>query len=126
MTSKKKWTAEELAILRKNYPQHGLQWDGWQSLLPRRSKRGIYRQAYALGLTGGEGPVPKPKPVAFRGIVNPRVIASKDPYEDYILACMKSGLTPSQVDSKLKWTPGKTVLVLTARWYRLKSGGYFA
>lgn len=127
MTVGSRWTDEEHAILAKNYPQHGRHWDGWKTLLPGRSVSAIYQQAYSSGLTGvfeEEKPKPEPKKAKARQVI--RVRATKDPYEDYVLACMKSGLTPSQVDSKLKWKPGKTVLVLTTRWYRLKSGGYLA
>ena len=41
-----------------------------------------------------------------------------DPNERYVLACMRAGLTPTQIDRKRHWWSGTTIRILTERWAR--------
>ena len=40
-----KWTEEELATLRKYYPEHGPSWFRWRELLPGRTRDAIQLRA---------------------------------------------------------------------------------
>ena len=44
-----KYTPRELEIIRRYYPLHGPDWDGWSNLLPGRGKRGIASKAAEIG-----------------------------------------------------------------------------
>lgn len=47
------WSPEEEATLREHYPAHGREWDGWELLLPGRTRRAIAVQATRLGVRCG-------------------------------------------------------------------------
>ena len=49
------WTDEEDAALYENYPAHGISWDGWERLLPRRSRQSISVRAVNLGIRCEKG-----------------------------------------------------------------------
>ena len=44
------WTRAELDALRRLYPSHGRNWDGWARLLPGRSGPAISARASRLGV----------------------------------------------------------------------------
>lgn len=44
-----RWTPEEDAVVRENYPSHGGAWDGWSRLLPGRTVEAVRVHAYKLG-----------------------------------------------------------------------------
>ncbi len=44
------WSAEEDAKLVANYPKYGLKWDGWDDLLPGRTRGSIGIRANKIGL----------------------------------------------------------------------------
>lgn len=46
----KRWTADEIDVICKNYPNHGPAWKGWSELLPGRSPKSIERKAHGMGL----------------------------------------------------------------------------
>jgi hypothetical protein len=97
------WSKDEIAVLKAHYPEHGMRWVGWESLLPDRSEREIGRKANSLKL---RPPVPRKM----------RPKARPDDSEVKVLFLMRSGLTPSQIDSKMHWVPGRTIKILKARW----------
>lgn len=117
MASGEDWSEDEKQAMMLYYPEHGGKWEGWKDLLPGRTLYSIYTHARRYGLTNSREKPPKRVRVRRAGVT----ISVKDPYEDYILACMAGGMTPSQVDSKMKWTPGKARLILSERWLRLKN-----
>lgn len=45
----KRWTPEEDAVVLEHYPRRGMKWDGWDELLPRRSRNAIRVRAHSLG-----------------------------------------------------------------------------
>lgn len=46
-----KWTRDEETILAQYFPRHPIDWDGWDELMPNRSRSSIRTHAYAMGLT---------------------------------------------------------------------------
>lgn len=109
MANRTAWSNDEIKALKLYYGQYGGRWDEWKTLLNHRSESSIYACAKRLGLTHEKKPSNPP--------LN-SFIPGEDPYEEYILACLRGGMTTSQVDKKMKWTPGKARLVLTTRWKR--------
>lgn len=45
-----KYTDADVALLRRYYPEHGPNWDGWHELLPGRSAQGIGHAARKRGI----------------------------------------------------------------------------
>ena len=45
-----RFTAAEDAALRRLFPEHGADWDGWADALPGRSGRAIVLRAFRLGI----------------------------------------------------------------------------
>lgn len=109
------WSADEDAILRAHYVEHGRCWAGWESLLPGRSQNSLASRARRLGLYVTDrheefvrrGPKPKPRP-------RPQ----EDPMERRILRLMAGGMTASEIDKAHGWVPGRTTQILTERWKR--------
>lgn len=97
-----KWSEEEKEVLLRLYPEHGAAWDGWRELLPGRSYDAIRGKAVKLNV-GTREPTPRVPP---------------DPNEGRVMACMRCGMTPSQIDRREKWWPGTTKRILTSRWER--------
>lgn len=50
-----KWTEAEVDTLRENYRGHGSEWDGWDELLPGRSRGAICVKASDMGLRKDRG-----------------------------------------------------------------------
>lgn len=46
-----RWTKDEEAILTQYFPRHPIDWEGWDELLPNRSRSSIRNHACAMGLT---------------------------------------------------------------------------
>lgn len=44
------WTPEEDVLLRQCYPWHTHRWEGWETLLPGRTRRAIQARASRIGL----------------------------------------------------------------------------
>ena len=109
------WSEEEDSILKAHYAERGHKWIGWESLLPGRTPNSIYRHARSIGLGWmRERTIKKARPKKQ----NP-VTRTRDPYEGYVLECLEHGMAPSDVDRQMKWTPGKTRLIMTSRWERM-------
>ena len=49
------WSDEELRTLEEKYSEHGPAWLGWETLLPKRSKRAIATKASDLKLQAPQG-----------------------------------------------------------------------
>ena len=95
------WSADELAILMAHYQDNGPGWVGWESLLPGRSQRAIEAAARRVGVAKT---VRKP----------PRVMG--DPARAMVVKLMAEGMTPSQIDRKMLWRPGRTIGMLKRMW----------
>ena len=50
-----RWTEAEVDTLRENYQGHGSEWDGWDELLPGRSRGAICVKASDMGLRKDRG-----------------------------------------------------------------------
>lgn len=46
-----RWTKDEETILAQYFPRHPIDWEGWDELMPNRSRSSIRTHAYAMGLT---------------------------------------------------------------------------
>lgn len=46
-----RWTKDEEAILARYFPRHPIDWEGWDELLPNRTRSSIRTHANAMGLT---------------------------------------------------------------------------
>lgn len=44
----RRWTEEEEEIVRREWPDHGETWDGWDQLLPGRSRAAIRGAAHRM------------------------------------------------------------------------------
>ena len=101
------WSDDEVRALRRNFPEHGARWEGWDSLLPGRSVIAIRHKARSLGFYSEE----------FMYANMPKE-TSRDPSERYIIKRMKEGIPPTQIDKECKWVPGRTVMILKSMWGR--------
>lgn len=117
-----KWSLDEEAIVKAHYEEHGPHWVGWESLLPDRTEAAIQRKAGILGIKS-KAPIKRKRPkkpdvtyVELRHNVVAEV--TPDPMEKPILAMMRAGMTPAQIDRKMKWRPGKTAHILSEMWKR--------
>lgn len=45
-----RWTRDEEAIIADYFPRHRIDWEGWDELLPNRTKESIRAHAYAMGI----------------------------------------------------------------------------
>lgn len=106
------WSKDEDEILKAHYADRGSCWEGWESLLPGRTNNAISNRANSLGLLR-KGASRQKKPMKM-----PSARRTRDPYESYILSCLEDGMTPADIDAKMKWHPGRTVQILTERWER--------
>ena len=46
------WTEEEKETVRREYPVHGRNWDGWVEVLPGRTRIAVADMAHSLGIKG--------------------------------------------------------------------------
>ena len=102
------WSEDETAIIKAHYDEHGASWDGWEMLLPGRSRSSITKKAHRLKM---ERAVNAKK----RG---PKARKAADSREAVVLRMMKQGLSPSQIDKKMRWVPGRTKMIVIDRWRR--------
>lgn len=117
------WSEVEDNVVRQFYTRHGSKWAGWSEVLPNRTTRAISARAARLGVPSPPRPEPKPKRVRKNPKVDERHIKfdytkEPDPNERYVLACMREGLTPTEIDKKRHWWSGTTIRILTERWAR--------
>jgi hypothetical protein len=110
------WTRDELNILRTHYNSRGCEWDGWRSLLPNRTNGAIRHKAFDLGIKS-ERDAPRAAPPRRRKPMRSRMYIA-DGSERYVLAKLKDGLTPSEIDKTRRWTPGRTKMILMEMWRR--------
>lgn len=45
-----RWTRDEEAIIADYFPRHRMDWEGWDELLPNRTKESIRAHAYVMGV----------------------------------------------------------------------------
>ena len=109
------WGAEEEAVLVANFDEHGGRWEGWNALLPGKSANSIASKARRLGL---ERHRPAHKPRARRVVVTPPARATPDPMERPVMAMMARGMTPGQIDARMRWVPGRARQIVTEMWSR--------
>lgn len=57
MTAGERWTPEEDEAIRKFFPQHGADWDGWERLVPGRTRSAIKGRANRLCVRTDDAPV---------------------------------------------------------------------
>ena len=119
------WTDAEVEMLKLYYPKHGIAWDGWAEVLPKRTVRAIQRKANSGGLVVEE----RRKPTRPANVKRPDVFdthkykpqpRSADPAELFVMRKMSEGMTPTQIDRERGWWPGRTIQILTERWAREK------
>lgn len=108
------WSEVEDNAVRQFYPRHGSKWAGWSEVLPNRTTRAISARAARLGVPRRERKEPQGDE-RHRKVSMERI---PDPNEKYVLACMRAGLTPTQIDRKRHWWSGTTIRILTERWAR--------
>ena len=107
------WSEVEDNAVRQFYPRHGSKWAGWSEVLPNRTTRAISAQAARLGV-----PRVRKNPKVDERHIKFDYTKEQDPNERYVLACMRAGLTPTQIDRKRHWWSGTTIRILTERWAR--------
>lgn len=114
------WTEAEENAVRVYWPEHGPHWDGWQEVLPTRSIGAIRTKASRIGVS--EPPERKPRKKRKEAVRQYRhtYASTPDPYEGYVLNMMDRGMTPEQIDEKMKWYPGTARRILSERWAREK------
>lgn len=117
------WSDAEDNAVRQFYPRHGSGWVGWSEVLPTRSPKAISSRAQRLGVPPPARP--KPRNQKRKGVrqADERhrktiIVKEADPNEKYVLACMRAGLTPTEIDRKMHWWPRTTMRILTERWAR--------
>lgn len=108
---------EELA-LREFYPRHGPQWEGWDEVLPRRTRHAIMQRAAKLGL---RAPIIRSK----RNVEDGGDEGRMPPHEceRMVRRLMRKGLTPSQIDHQMRWMPKTAANILKYMWARDKEKG---
>lgn len=118
------WSEVEDNAVRQFYARHGPKWVGWSEVLPNRTPRAISARATRLGVKGPPRPEPKhprrerKKPEGDERHYSVGAAREPDPNEKYVLACMRSGLTPSEIDKKRHWWSGTTIRILREKWER--------
>ena len=105
------WSKEEVLILSENYEGHGSGWSGWSELLPNRTKNAIQTKALKIGLTKS---TTHGKSRSSDTYQPPRRTA--DPYAKVILRMLEQGMTTSEIDSHMRWYPGRAKYILTQHW----------
>lgn len=118
----KSWSLDEVAIVKAHYEEHGPHWAGWESLLPDRTDRAIQRKANLLGLKS-KAPIKRkrakrPEVTYIESRHNVVADVTPDPMEKPILAMMRDGLTPTDIDRKMRWSRGKAAYILSEMWKR--------
>lgn len=118
------WSDTEDSMIIVYYQKFGPSWVGWGEVLPNRSYRAIKERARRLGVAASRQPrkaepdSPRRDKGADRRHYKLRVPRRPDPNEKYVLACLKAGMTPTEIDRKRHWFPRTTIRILTERWAR--------
>lgn len=107
------WSEVEDNAVRQFYPRHGSKWAGWSEVFPNRTTRAISARAARLGV-----PRVRKNPKVDERHIKFDYTKEQDPNERYVLACMREGLTPTEIDKKRYWWSGTTIRILTERWAR--------
>lgn len=113
----KPWGEFETLALREFYPRHGSQWEGWDDVLPNRTRHAIADKAARLSVRAA--------PKTTRGTLGTSVDTGPTPpseYEKTVTRLMERGMSPTQIDTKMHWVRGTTVAILTNRWKGDDSG----
>ena len=119
------WSDDEIAILRAHYEQRGPSWDGWESLLPDRSKHSIRSCAMRIGVNSPQmdcdGVPLREKRARERKQRRERErLRPPDPREQEVSALMHKGIEPSRIDKLQGWADGTARAVMTKKWLREK------
>lgn len=118
------WSEVEDNVVREFYARHGPKWIGWPEVLPNRTLRAISARAARLGVKGPPRPErkrPRRKRNEPQGDGRHHKVSvekTPDPNEKYVLACMRAGMTPTEIDRKRRWWSGTTIRILTEMWAR--------
>lgn len=108
------WGEFETLALMEFYPRHGPQWDGWDDVLPNRTRHAIIQKAAKLDL---KAPIVRSKrnvEEQDEGRMPPRE------YERTVTKLMGEGLSPTQIDQRMHWVPSTAASVLREIWRRDK------
>lgn len=111
----KRWTKDESMRLLKFYPEHGLSWDGWKTMLPDKTRKSILNKAIRMGLKRRKKHPKKKEIVKVNSTVN---FNPPDPYEDVVIAYMSAGFPPSEIDERMGWFRGSAGLIMSNMWKR--------
>ena len=110
------WGQFETLTLMEFYPRHGPQWEGWDDVLPNRTRSAITQKAAKLDLKA---------PIVRIG----RNVEDDDDdegsmtpyeYERIVRSLMGEGLSPTQIDQQMHWIPSTTANILKDMWARDK------
>lgn len=116
-----RWSEDEDRALEEFYPSHGSCWVGWRDVLPGRTPKGIEKRARRLRLRKVRRSRKRAEESGDRNhYAKAEIGREPDPYEEYVLACLELGMTPTQVDSSMKWFTGTARRILTEMWARDK------
>ena len=96
---RRKWSPEEDSALRSCYRSRGCKWQGWLDLLPGRSYSAIRNRAKRLGLSS-----------------DARFSWSKSLLSNEVMALMRRGMAPSDIDRKLDIPPGTAYECVLSVW----------
>lgn len=114
------WSDEELRIIRRLYPEHGIHWPGWESVLPERTTEAIRAKAQTLRMSE-----PHPHTSSGRKMREARTcererkeIVLPDPMEGYILKRMSDGCTLREIEVEKHWPEGRAAMILREMWKR--------
>ena len=110
-----RWTAAEDAALLDHFCDHGGSWDGWDELLPGRSRAAIWARAHSLGIRMSKAARSESHSRGQRARFDERW---RDPYEGIVVRLMARGKTCAEIDEMHHRHPGTARRVLVARWER--------
>lgn len=77
------WTAQEKRLIEQYYADRGPRWNGWDTLLPGRTRSSIQLQANRLGISSRFKPWEKHRERALKGLL--------------LAFCEKTGYSPREV-----------------------------
>lgn len=122
------WSEDEIAIIMANYPERGGEWEGWEMLLPNRTKASIAAKANRMHVYS-EVKKPRKKYVRRKKQTKEPVTRieppkpTPDPMERVVLRERKQGMTLAQIDKAHRWHSGRAYLILTEMWKRVNGSG---
>ena len=112
------WGEFETLALMEFYPRHGPQWEGWDEVLPNRTRHAITLKAAKLDL---KAPIVR----TGRNVDDDDDEGSMTPheYENIVRNLMGEGLSPTQIDRQMHWVPSTAANILKDIWARDKEKG---